>query len=708
MLVEESTIRKDRFETALRSCGLGAGDAVFVHVCLQGIAGADRGARALASEALFSALTDIVGPAGTVVIPASTLSFERGEEFDADRSPAVPRPWNPSTEFVELIRMQPGAVRSSDPLFSVISVGRSAADLCRDLPNSSFGENSVYDRLYKGGAKLCLIGVDLKDSILLTFMEEAAAVPWRYKKLFTGQVRDGHSIRKCGWLASVAKAELSRVAEAARSHAASRAMSEIQQASVAGHDSISVGDFRRVCDELRVGLDAEVEDVRAAEPEPDFEHTVALPTEASMREMISALWRIPRDIVSDGYDVALHALATQLPMEIHSYATGTECWTWLVPEKWTCRDAHLETMDGRVVFSHSDNPLHVVSYSLPVDKVVTRDELGKHLHTHPLLNDAIPFIFKYYERDWGLCCSKDLKDSLTDDHYRVVVDSEFSYGALKVGECVARGSSETTFVLCAHLCHSAMVNDDLSGVVVGIEVMRELLKRNDLRYTYRLLILPETIGSVAYLSHHGDLIPKMTGGLFLEMLGLDKPHALQLSFDGDTEVDRCLTQVLHDVDPAAWVGAFRTVVGNDERQFNAPGVRVPMLSLSRVARERTHGWPYYPEYHSSRDTPDLASDTRLAESRDLILRMIDAFESNEVPVPLFQGEVFCSRFGLHIDAYAHPEENQALFDVIFQIDGTRSVAEIAKRCRTSVAVVRNVLRELQTRGLISYAPAQAI
>jgi len=425
-----------------------------------------------------------------------------------------------------------------------------------------------------------------------------------------------------------------------------------------------------------------------------------------MEELISALWKLPRDIVSDGYDAALRALSNQLPMTIHEYPTGTECWTWLVPEKWTCKEAWLETLDGRRLFSYDDNPLHVVSYSLPVDREVSREELFEHLHVHPGLCEATPFVFKYYERDWGLCCSSNFKDSLKGARYRAVIRSEFSYGTLKVGETVVPGRSSETFILCAHLCHPAMVNDDLSGVVVGLKVMQELLKRRNLRYTYRLLILPETIGSAAYLSHARELIPKMIGGLFLEMLGLKYPHALQLSFAGDTEVDRCLTQALKESDPQGWIGPFRTVVGNDERQFNAPGVRVPMLSLSRVIQGNAGCWRYYPEYHSSQDTPELASSARLAESRDLVLRMIDTIEGNQVPVNRYQGEIFCSRYGLNIDAYANAEGNRALFDIIFQIDGTRSVAEIARVCRVDVESVRFAVEELRQLGLVEYAASE--
>jgi aminopeptidase-like protein len=165
-----------------------------------------------------------------------------------------------------------------------------------------------------------------------------------------------------------------------------------------------------------------------------------------------------------------------------------------VPEKWACREAHLETMDGRRIFTSTDNPLHVMSYSLPFSGVVEREALLRHLHVHPTLPDAVPFIFKYYERDWGLCCSRTMRDALRDEHYRVVIDSGFSYGTLKVGEVVVPGEREDSIVMCAHLCHPAMVNAALTGVVVGVDVMRALLAGRRRRYTYRLLIVPETIG----------------------------------------------------------------------------------------------------------------------------------------------------------------------------------------------------------------------
>lgn len=424
--------------------------------------------------------------------------------------------------------------------------------------------------------------------------------------------------------------------------------------------------------------------------------------QARMKSLMDELWFLERDLVSDGFDQALERLGIELPLQIHSYPSGMEVWTWIVPEKWTCREAYVERLNGERILDRKNHPLYCASYSMAFEGIVRREELLRHLHISQMRPDAIPYAWKHYKKDWGLCCTAELREKLTDEVYRVVIRSQHEPGLMKVGEAVARGSSGQEIVLCAHLDHPAMANDDLSGVVVGMEVMRQLMKCQDLRYTYRLLLTPETIGSVAWLSRHEDLIPKIKGGLFLEMLGTDCPHALQMSFDGNTEVDQCFLSALQELDPHSWHGPFRRVIGNDERQFNAPGVRIPMLSLSRVFHPTTGKWPY-PEYHSSADTPEIISFDRLERSVDVVLRMIDRLEQNVYPVNLFRGEVFCSRYGMFVDFYEDPEGNRKLFELIQLIDGTRTVSEIASICGASFRFVMEKLQELERYQLVHFS-----
>lgn len=430
-----------------------------------------------------------------------------------------------------------------------------------------------------------------------------------------------------------------------------------------------------------------------------------------MLDLIDELWFLKRDIVSDGYDQALYRLAEEVPMTIHEYPSGEECWTWTVPEKWTCHEAYLETLDGRRIIDYADHPLHVVSYSLPFEGVVGREELFNHLHVSPFWDDAIPFVFKYYQRDWGLCMSQQIRDTLNEDAYRVVIRTSFEKGTLKVGEVVLEGESRESFMLGAHLCHPAMVSDDLSGVVLGIDVMRAMFARyaeSKPYYTYRFLIVPETIGSLAYLSHNESLIPEMVAGLFLESLGIDSAHALQKSFVGALlgrapQADLCMSAAMRGLDPQAYIGEYRSVVKNDEAQFNAPGVRVPMLSLSRAWPNQPPSGPFYYGYHSSHDTPAIVSRERMERSRDLVLALLDAWERNQYVVNQFKGEVFCSRYGIWVDYRTNPEGWRLLFQIMEYCDGQYTIADIAEKLDTSFKTVWGVVSQLADKGLVSFS-----
>lgn len=697
----------EELRNALGSVGVARGDTLFCHVSLDALGTLES---TDSPQLLLNCLLETVGDEGTILVPTYTFSFCRQEEFNVRNSPTQRGPWSTSTDFLEFVRSRPGAVRSRDPIYSVAGIGQRAKELLMDLPNTCFGKGSLHDRLVQAGGKICTIGVGLQEVTFLNHVEEMADVPLRFKKLYTGYIRESSVREKLGWICSVPlltqqeKLDGKWLDELCKSsgrcesaHVGSGEILCMAAADIA--DLLSAALASDLCFRAQGPMGIPIEPEQALAPGPDF--GVGLQKDASMQEMIQALWRLPRDIVSDGYDAALWTLAEQVPMTIHEFPTGAECWSWIIPEKWKCNEAYLATLDGRRLFSYADNPLHVVSYSLPFEGEVLRRDLFEHLHVHHKIPEAVPFIFKYYERDWGLCCSKTLKDTLLDDKYKVVIKSDFSFGALKVGEVVAPGKTDECVVLCAHLCHPAMVNDDLAGVVVGMKVMQDLLSRRNLHYTYRFLIVPETIGSVAYLSQNEKLIPKMKGGLFLEMLGLNNPHALQLSFAGNTEADLCFSQTLKDHDPFGWTGGYRTIIGNDERQFNGPGVRVPLLSLSRVLPPTSADWPYR-EYHSSHDTPDLNSVGNLEASRDLVLSMIETIESNRVPINRFNGEVFCSRFGIFVDPYSNPEGNRALFNVMDLIDGTLSIVQIASKCGISFEATRNIVDDLHARGLVDW------
>lgn len=689
---------------ALEQVGLRRGDVVFSHsnVGYFGFPEEGRSAETIV-DTILGAFQDVIGTEGTLVVPVFTYSFTKREPFDPDHTVST------CGMLTEMVRLHPQACRSHDPIFSVAALGHQARALTEHVSAECFGRDSFWDRFLQAGGMVCNLNF-VAGSTFIHYVERCLDVPYRYDKLFPGVfIRQGVAEKGAAifFCHDLSNPDTVSVSDPLDQRARARGI--VQSVSVGRGSVVALraADIYRLIEEelpdhpwfLTVAGKQGTTPLLIRRDTPATE--VSLPAHASMQQMIDALWNMPRDIISDGYDDALMALATQVPMQIHEYPTGTHCWTWIVPEKWTCREAYLETLTGERLFSYVDNPLHVVSYSLPFQGEVSRQELDAHLHTHPKLPDAVPFKFHYYERDWGLCCTQRQKDALNDERYRVVIDTIYSYGTLKVGEVVVPGEHETCIVLCAHLCHPAQVNDDLAGVVVGIEVVRRLLQRQHRRYTYRLLIVPESIGSVAYLSHHEQHIPTMKGGIFLEMLGLEHPHALQSSFEGNTEMDICCTLALHEHGPQGWVGAYRTVIGNDERQFNAPGVRVPMVSLSRVLPRTAPDWPY-PEHHSNHDSPSITSLAALEASCNLVLSMIDTLEQNRIPVNQFKGEVFLSRYGLLDYADTNRAARRTTLDVLPLIDGTRSLAEIARQCGASFSTVKLIVDKLYRHGLVRY------
>lgn len=416
-----------------------------------------------------------------------------------------------------------------------------------------------------------------------------------------------------------------------------------------------------------------------------------------MLELLKCLWPLKRSLVSDGYDKAIRIIAEKYPIEVAAYPSGSKCWDWIIPEKWTCNEAYLETLEGRRLIDYHNHPLHCVEYSASIDKVVTRKELFEHLHVHPNNRKAIPYIFKFYERDWGLCCSQEQKSSLNESEYRVMIQTDFEPGTLKVGQWWLPGSSSEIFVLATHLCHPYQANDDLSGVVVGLEIMKKLALLPNRYYTYLLLIVPETIGSIAWLSHNEELIPKMKGGLFLEMLGNDSHHALQRSYFGDTQLDLCCEHIIRKMDRGSHVGDFWTIVRNDELEFNSPGVRVPMPSISRCLHPESEFWPY-PEYHTDLDTPDIISERILNESANIIMKVLLSFEQNVFPKAKFKGQPFLSRYNLFPNNLT---EYNILFQTMWEMDGKHSIMDIAIKHDLDFDAVFEVVKKFTEHGLVS-------
>ena len=409
-------------------------------------------------------------------------------------------------------------------------------------------------------------------------------------------------------------------------------------------------------------------------------------------KIINDLYPMQRNLVSDGFDESLDYISKIIPLEIHKIPTGTKCWTWIVPEKWELGSAYIEDLEGTRFLDAKDHPLHVISYSLPIDKIVSKEELMQHLLTKPELPNAIPWEFKYYERDWGFCIQHNKLKNFKAEKYKVFIDSKFEKGELKVGDFTIKGETNETIVLVAHLCHPLMANDDLAGCAVLIDIAKELMKaKTKSHYTYKFLFVPETIGSIAYLSQNEKVIPELKYGIFVEMPGNDNIHALQLTRQGDTRIDRIARSVMKRKLKKFREGAFRSIVRNDEMVFNGPGVNIPMISISRSP---------YPEYHTSKDLPEILSEGRLTETKNLILEILHVLDNDYIPKRKFKGPVFLTACGLWVDWRVNEKLNKNMEHIMLMLEGDKSVFDIAEELDMDFNEVLEYINKFYEKDLI--------
>jgi aminopeptidase-like protein len=225
-----------------------------------------------------------------------------------------------------------------------------------------------------------------------------------------------------------------------------------------------------------------------------------------MHKLMEKLFPIPRSITGEGVRQTLKILKEEhLPeLEIKSIPSGEKCFDWEVPKEWKIEEAYLEEVEtGKRIVDFKWNNLHVVNYSIGVDRVLTFEELKKHLHYREDLPDAIPYVTSYYHPYWGFCLSYNrFKELDPNIKYRAVIKAKHFNGKLNYGELVIRGKTDKEVFFSTYICHPSLANDNLSGPVLATFLakwIKEELKEP--YYTYRFVFIPETIGAWKLQSH---------------------------------------------------------------------------------------------------------------------------------------------------------------------------------------------------------------
>lgn len=422
-----------------------------------------------------------------------------------------------------------------------------------------------------------------------------------------------------------------------------------------------------------------------------------------MYELAERLFPICRSITGEGVRKTLSVIKEYLPeLRIEEVPSGTRAFDWTVPQEWKIFEAYIEDSSGNRVIDFEKNNLHVIGYSDPLDIYCSREELLQYIYVQEEQPEWIPYVTSYYSRRTGFCMSKNQRDSLPEDTYHAVIKSELFDGFMTYGEFVIKGETKKEVLLSTYICHPSMANNELSGPCLCTFLANWIKQIPRRKYTYRIIYVPETIGSITYISCHLEQLKKnVVAGYVVSCVGDDRTYSYIPSRQGNTLADRAAKNALQFL-----VGNYDEYTyldrASDERQYNSPGVDLPVCVICRSK------YGTYPEYHTSADDMTLISAKGLEESYQLYQRILLNIEMNNIYKVQCLCEPQLGKRGLYPNVSQKDNFNKAnaLMDFLAYADGEHDVLEVSRIIGIPTDEIDKIAKRLLMKGLIKQASSE--
>jgi aminopeptidase-like protein len=416
----------------------------------------------------------------------------------------------------------------------------------------------------------------------------------------------------------------------------------------------------------------------------------------SAYSLIKSLYPINRSITGDGNRETLQIISNEIDLKVHEVPSGTEVFDWLVPDEWNVRAAYIETLEGTRVIDFNDSNLHLMSYSEPVDAVLTLDDLNQHLTSIPEYPDWIPYRTSYYNRTWGFCLTENQRKALNEEKYHVVIDTDFKKGSLTYGEYFVKGESSEEFLIFAHICHPSLCNDNLSGISIAVEIAK-ILGTKKLNRSYRIVFAPATIGSITWIHQNYSNLQNIKAGLVIAVAGDAGGIHYKKNRNKDSYIDKLVINTLNLIGKDFDLLEF-SPYGYDERQFGSPGVNLPVGSFMRTPNG------CFPEYHTSGDNLDFVNARALSDSIDSVVQVLNVFDNNVAFQNLSPyGEPQMGKRGLYRKTGGLQSIEDSILAKLWVLnlsDGENDLLDISIRSNINFEILQDASKELFDAGLL--------
>lgn len=659
---------------------------------------------------LIDGIIDIIGPDASLVFPTFNWAFCKGETFDYYKTPCK------TGSLGKIAMKRKDFKRTQHPIYSFVVWGKAQDEMCAMTNKSSFGNDSPFAYMVEHGFRNLFIDKDLQHSfVFVHYVEQSVGyLHYRYLKDFTADYIDADgNVSKRTYDMNVRDLDM-----------------DVENVIYAFEDEFIekgimqrfyVNDLEMKIIELKDAYPIIAEDVRHNRSRricsyigQDNEY---IDDGREMFDMCKELFPICRSITGNGVRDTFKILMRKIPdMKLYEAESGTQVFDWTIPKEWNITEGYIETESGERIVDFADNNLHVLGYSVPVDEWMSLDKLMPHIYTLKDQPDWIPYTTSYYKERWGFCMSENQRRALTDGRYHAVIKSTLTEGSLTYGELLIPGESEEEIFFSSYICHPSMANNECSGPVVLSYLADRILKMPKRKYSYRFVMVPETIGAITYLSRNLETLKKrVICGFNITCAGDDRTFSIVHSRYEDTLADRVLGKVLSQM----WRGYDEYSYlkrGSDERQYQAPGVDLPLVCF---CRSKYH---IYPEYHTSADNLDIISPDGLAGSLEALLRCVMLIEKDgkEAASDFARESIRPKATGgpkYLVKCYCEPQlgkrglmptmsnkksyqETLILKDLVAYADGENDLGQLAVLLQRSEDEVKEVVDKLVNAGLL--------